>query len=137
MAVNNTKKSKKNLLQTIGFLMIMIGVVVFIVGFILQFSAVTSSFDSFEEPKNYISVIVTGFMIIFFGGFLNIIATVLKAKTISGAVMEKVVESMTGQPQETHERMREPEETYCDYCGTLLHEHERECPNCGANKTKK
>ena len=136
----NTKKQKKNFLQILSVLIMFVGVVIFVVGFILQFSSgpSVSSFNLFEEQKNYVSVIVTGFMMMFFGGFLNIISGLLaKAKnTTDGSLIGDVVAVATTM-QETHERMREPKETYCDYCGTLILENERECPNCGANKTKK
>ncbi len=140
MAENNTRKRRMNLLQKFGMLLIAIGIIVTITGFILQFSEVASmsmSFNWFEEPKSYMSVISTGFIFIIVGICFNIFSAIVAAKNVGTDSSINNVVSMSAKTQETHERMRQPEETYCDYCGTLLHEHERECPNCGANKTKK
>lgn len=128
-------KTKKSVLKRVSGILMIVGAIVFVVGFILQFVSISSMMGSrtFEEPANYFVVIITGFAILFVGIMIGAIDTMRNARSmqegITSFVKEQFVDVVSG-------RMQQPAEIYCKYCGSLLNENERECPNCGAGRTK-
>lgn len=136
MTNNEQNKSKKGLLKKIGKVMIIVGIIVLVVGIFLQMFSVVSIMgkDSFDQPTNFFVVIVSGFSIMFFGIILNVVSGAMDMQKMHGSITEVIHDHvLTG----LKERMRGPEEISCEYCGTVLKEDERSCPNCGANKTRK
>lgn len=129
--------NSKSILKRVSVVMMIAGVIVFFVGFILQFvSIATMAEKSVADgmPNNYFAVIVTGFALLFSGVMVGAVDSMMKTRDIHVDMVETIRDKVM---KGMHERMCEPVEKYCEYCGTLLHEGERECPNCGASKTKK
>lgn len=128
-------KTKKSVLKRVSGILMIVGAIVFVVGFILQFVSISSMMGSrtFEEPANYFVVIITGFSILFVGIMIGVIDSMRNARSmqegITSFVKDTFVDVVSG-------RMQQPAEIYCKYCGSLLNENERECPNCGAGRIK-
>ena len=137
-----TRKRKgakpNNILKKVAVTMMVFGVVLFFAGFVLQFiSIATMSTRNLAQdgmPSNFFAVIVTGFALLFSGVMVGSVDSMMKTRDVHVDMVETIRDKVM---KGMHERMCEPVETYCEYCGTLLQNGERDCPNCGASRTKK
>lgn len=138
MTRKNKEKNSRNLLKNVSKVLMVAGIVMFFAGFMLQFISIATmsgrTFAAGETPNNFFAVIVAGFALFFSGVMVGAVDSMNKTKDVSQDMFETISDKVM---KGMHERMCEPAETYCEYCGTLLHDGERECPNCGASKTKK
>ena len=138
MTEKNKGKDSRNLLKNISKILMVAGIIMFFAGFMLQFISIATmsgrSFAAGETPNNFFAVIVAGFALLFSGVMVGAVDSMNKAKDINQNMFETISDKVM---KGMHERMCEPVEKYCEYCGTPLNEGERECPNCGASKTKK
>ena len=135
MINNNKTSNQKTILKKVSTALIIVGMIIFVIGFMLQFGSIVlmAGGDSFKEPPNFFIVILSGFALLFSGIMVGAVDSMRNAKNIqddvTSIVRNRIMDVVSG-------RMQQPAQTYCKYCGSLLHENERECPNCGAGKTK-
>ena len=133
----NNRQSRSSLLKKVSIVMMIAGVVIFFAGFVLQFiSIATMSTRNLAQdgmPSNFFAVIVTGFALLFSGVMVGSVDSMMKTRDVHVDMVETIRDKVM---KGMHERMCETVEKYCAYCGTLLNENERDCPNCGASRTK-
>ena len=129
------EKAKKSILKKVSRIFMIVGASIFVLGFILQFMSIASLMGStgFEEPTNYFVVIILGFILLFIGVIVGVLDSMKKVGEVQEGVTSFVKQTFM---DVVSGRMQQPAEIYCKYCGTLLNENERECPNCGAGRTK-
>ncbi len=131
----DTSKQNNSKLKKVSTFLVSSGIIVFIIGFFLQFLSVAMFDIDTDSPFKFFIVIIAGFFMLFAGIMLSVFERVNKFRKLQGGILDKMLNSIENDNQKDT-RMRE-QDVYCDYCGSMLHENERECPNCGAARTER